>query len=71
MEQVTILHKFNLFIEPFIDRMVGGVFEGSNDAGFRKMDTLYLIEEKPVRLYNVAYVDKSKGYRYLRYYGPA
>ena len=71
MEQVTILHKFNLFIEPFIDRMVGGVFEGSNDAGFRKKDTLYLIEEKPVRLYNVAYVDKSKGYRYLRYYGPA
>lgn len=71
MEQVIILHKFNLFIEPFIDRMVGGVFEGSNDAGFRKKDTLYLIEEKPVRLYNVAYVDKSKGYRYLRYYGPA
>ncbi|MFR8552370.1 MAG: hypothetical protein ACLVEU_01660 [Bacteroides cellulosilyticus] len=26
-ERVTILHKFNLFIEPFIDRMVGGVFE--------------------------------------------
>lgn len=71
MEQVIILHKFNLFIEPFINRMVGGVFEGSNDAGFRKKDTLYLIEEKPVRLYNVAYVDKSKGYRYLRYYGPA
>ena len=71
MEQVIIFHKFNLFIEPFIDRMVGGVFEGSNDAGFRKKDTLYLIEEKPVRLYNVAYVDKSKGYRYLRYYGPA
>lgn len=71
MEQVIIFHKFNLFIEPFIDRMVGGVFEGSNDAGFRKKDTLYLIEEKPVRLYNVAYVDKSKGYRYLRYYAPA
>ena len=71
MEQVIILHKFNLFIEPFVDRMVGGAFEGSNDAGFRKKDTLYLIEEKPVRLYNVAYVDKSKGYRYLRYYGPA
>ena len=71
VERVTILHKFNLFIEPFIDRMVGGVFEGSNDAGFRKKDTLYLIEEKPVRLCNVAYVDKSKGYRYFRYYGPA
>lgn len=59
----------NQFIN--IEDLEGEVFEGSNDAGFRKKDTLYLIEEKPVRLYNVAYVDKSKGYRYLRYYGPA
>lgn len=70
-ERVTILHKFNLFIEPFIDRMVGGVFEGSNDAGFRTRDTLFVIEEKPVRLQNVVYVSNPKEYRYLRYYGPA
>ncbi len=51
--------------------MVGGVFEGSNDAGFRTRDTLFVIEEKPVRLQNVVYVSNPKEYRYLRYYGPA
>ncbi|MBV3636196.1 MULTISPECIES: transglutaminase domain-containing protein [Bacteroides] len=68
-EQVTILHKFNLSIEPFIDRMLGGVFEGSNDIDFRKRDTLFVIQDKPTRLQNVVYIHTSKKYRYFRYFG--
>ena len=70
--QLSIRRQRQMCIrDRFIDRMVGGVFEGSNDAGFRTRDTLFVIEEKPVRLQNVVYVSNPKEYRYLRYYGPA
>lgn len=69
-ESVTLLHKFNLFIEPFIERMVGGVFEGSNDADFSQKDTLFIVRDKPVRLRNVVSLGETKKYRYLRYCGP-
>jgi|WetSurMetagenome_2_1015567.scaffolds.fasta_scaffold15465_2 hypothetical protein len=69
-ENVVLLHKFNLFIEPFIDRMVGGVFEASNDSNFQNKDTLFTIRNKPVRLYNTVPIETAKEYRYVRYFGP-
>jgi hypothetical protein len=59
-EEVTLFHKFNLFIEPFIERMIGGVFEASNDLNFHKKDTLSIIQQKPVRLRNVVHLDNTK-----------
>ena len=67
---VVLLHKFNLFIEPFISRMVGGVFEASNDSNFQNKDTLFIIKNKPVRLFNVVPIETKKKYQYVRYFGP-
>lgn len=55
--------------EPFIWRMVGGVFEGSNDAGFKTVDTLYEITEAPQRLTTQVQLSAEKKYRYVRYKG--
>ena len=68
-EQVCLLHKFNLRTEPFGQNMVGGIFEGSNNADFNQCDTLHVIKEFPDRLYNRAYVLCSNVYRYVRYRG--
>lgn len=68
--QVMLLCKFNLFIEPFITRMVNGVFEGSNLSDFSDADTLFTIKEKPVRLFNVCPLHIDKSFRYVRYVSP-
>lgn len=67
--EVTLLHKYELYFEPFVRRMLGGVFEGSNDPYFNKRDTLFIIRELPERLWNVASVKNEKSYRYVRFYG--
>ena len=67
---ITLLHKFNLFIEPFITRMVNGIFEGSNHSDFSNADTLFVIKEKPIRLFNVCPIHTDNVYRYVRYKGP-
>lgn len=68
--EVTLLHKYELYFEPFVRRMVDGVFEGSNDPHFNRKDTLFIIKEFPERLWNVARVNSARSYRYVRYYGP-
>ena len=45
--EVTLLHKYELYFEPFVRRMVDGVFEGSNDPHFNRKDTLFIIKEFP------------------------
>ena len=54
----------------FLNRMIGGTFEGSNDPDFREKEVLYLINEKPKRLQTVVQSYSSKPYRYVRYIGP-
>lgn len=54
----------------FLNRMIGGTFEGSNDPDFREKEVLYLINEKPKRLQTVVQSYSSKSYRYVRYIGP-
>lgn len=70
-QNVLLYSKFSLAADEFFrDRMLRGVFEGSNQADFSEKDTLYIINERPYRLQTVAYpysIDKS--YRYVRYYG--
>ena len=53
------------------NRMLGGVFEGSNHPDFLEKDTLFIIQSKPERLSTTVKSWSDKEYRYLRYFGPA
>lgn len=70
-QDVVLYAKSNIDTEDlFRDRMIGGVFEGSNRADFADKDTLFLIQSKPYRLRTVVKSWSDKKYRYLRYVGP-
>lgn len=71
VQDVTLFAKHTLSAEEwFQDRMVGGIFEGSNDPAFLKKEILHIIEKKPERLQTVVYPCVSEAYRYVRYIGP-
>lgn len=69
-EEICLLNKYNQLAELFPQHMVGGVFEGSNSRDFSVRDTLFVIRENPLRLYNVAVLGETRPYRYVRYRGP-
>ena len=70
-QDVVLYAKSNIDTENlFRDRMIGGVFEGSNRSDFADKDTLFLIQSKPYRLRTVVKSWSDKKYRYLRYVGP-
>lgn len=64
-----LFNKYSVFVGDFVDRMIGGVIEGSNESDFVCRDTLYLIEKAPLRLLNIVYPSNDKSYRYIRYRG--
>ncbi len=68
-EDVILLNKFSMVTEFFIWRMKDGVFEGSNDRNFSKIDTLYQIPVAPERLYTHVLINNPNTYQYLRYRG--
>jgi len=69
-ERIILLHKFNLYYERLIKRVLKGVFEGSNTKDFSHPDTLFQIQEKPVRLFTEILLPYNlKRYRYVRYKG--
>ncbi len=53
----------------FRRRMVGGVFEASNNADFIPCDTLHIIKKISKRLVERVPINSEKEYRYLRYRG--
>ena len=70
-QPVVLYAKFSLHADnEFRKKMVGGVFEASNDRHFRKPDTLHVINDLPYRLMQVAHVKQNKKYRYVRYVSP-
>lgn len=70
-EKITLFSKMNLKSEDmYINRMVNGVFEGSNTPTFIKKDTLFQISKKPYRLLTEVSINTNKKYRYVRYFGP-
>lgn len=72
LQNVSLFAKFDTSGEKmFCERMLGGVFEGSNDRDFIRKDTLFVINKIPSRLIIQVHpkVQKKK-YRYVRYYGP-
>lgn len=71
VRDVTLFAKYSLRADKrFCERMVGGIFEGSNEPDFRKKDILYIIEKEPTRLQTVVYPRSTKTFRYVRYIGP-
>ncbi|MDR0506065.1 MAG: hypothetical protein LBH32_04520 [Dysgonamonadaceae bacterium] len=68
-DTVHLYCKFPLHNERYIYNMLHGVFEGSNDPYFLKADTLYLIDNLPVRRYTAICIDSNKKYRFVRYKG--
>lgn len=71
VQDVTLFAKYPLWQdEKYQKRMIGGIFEGSNDPDFRQKEVLYMIEIKPERLQTVVCSRSSKPYRYVRYVGP-
>lgn len=65
-EKVTLYSKF-LLDEGRLKNMVGGVFEGSDNAQFAHPDTLYVITEAPGRLCTEVDVMSQRKYKYLRF----
>lgn len=70
-EDVVLYAKCDIGRENmFRDRMIGGVFEGSNHPDFSRKDTLFIIQGRPNRLNTTVKSWSDKEYRYLRYFGP-
>lgn len=71
VQDVTLFAKYPLWQdEKYQKRMIGGVFEGSNDPDFRQKEVLFLIEKQPERLRTMAYSRSLTPCRYVRYMGP-
>ena len=70
-ERITLLSKFPLFDEFYLERVMGGVFEGASSESFASPDTLAVICDSPSRLVNhIKLENNGKKYRYIRYKGP-
>ena len=70
-QDVVLYAKCNIEGENmFRARMIGGVFEGSNQLDFAVSDTLFIIQCKPDRLNTTVRSSSNKEYRYIRYVGP-
>ncbi len=54
----------------FRDRMIGGIFEASDNPKFKNPDTLHIIKDRPFRLFHHVMLSSENRYRYVRYKGP-
>ncbi|MBE5318712.1 transglutaminase domain-containing protein [Pedobacter sp. MR2016-19] len=67
---LTLFNKFNVDKDIFFsNRMIGGIFEASNNTDFRDADTLYKITNSPKRLFTEINITSSKKYCFFRYKG--
>lgn len=56
----------------YTSRMVGGVFQGGNDAAFSSPTTLFTVSATPAQgVMTVQAIGNTNAFRYVRYYGPA
>ena len=54
----------------FASRMIGGKFQGSNEANFSNAVTLYTISSTPPLAYTQVNISNSTAFRYVRYLAP-
>lgn len=71
IQDVVLYSKYNIFKGEIHlrRRMLGGVFEGSNQPDFSEKDTLFMVQKVPGRLKTVVRSWSDKKYRYFRYFG--
>jgi len=71
IQDVVLYSKYNIFKGEIHlrRRMLGGVFEGSNQPDFSEKDTLFMVQKVPGRLKAVVRSWSDKKYRYFRYFG--
>lgn len=58
-------------IDGMADKMVLGVFEGANESDFSDAVPIHVLKEAPSYGENHIQINCTKGFRYLRYYGPS
>ncbi len=68
-EEQVLFYKSTVMTDSISLKMLGGVFEGSNQSDFSLRDTLYQITEVPHRLFTQVDLSSEKKYRYVRYRG--
>lgn len=71
-ERVTLTRKYpySVRMKSYAERLKGGLFQASNDSGFKKFTTLYEIQDRPTPYYQEVAVDVKKKYQYYRYLAP-
>ncbi|WP_442587781.1 discoidin domain-containing protein [Pedobacter sp. AW31-3R] len=72
LETVEIKRKYplNKMKEIFLQRMVGGSFEGSNTADFAKSTKLHEIKTTPGEHYEKVFLKNTDKFRFIRYLSP-
>jgi Transglutaminase-like superfamily./F5/8 type C domain. len=66
---ICVFSKYNILVEELVQFLPGSLFEASNDISFSDVDTLFQIEDVPLRLFNTKSFCTDKKYRYIRYRG--
>jgi hypothetical protein len=71
LQTIELLRKkpLTVSIQKYIDSMIGGRFQASDNKDFKNAVTLYSIKESPGVYYNNVVVKKLVKYRYVRYIG--
>ena len=71
-QQLRLTRKFPMTERKrlFLERMVGGVFEGSNNNNFSQSAILATIDDNPGEHFNTIKSNTKTPYRYVRYLGP-
>ena len=71
-ETIQLKRKFplNNWKKIFIERMVGGKFQGSIYPDFRNVVDLFTIDENPGERAHIVHISNEKKFRYLRYLSP-
>lgn len=72
-QSMELHRKYPLFprITMFATYMIGGIFQGANQADFSDADNLFEVEECPHQGWNTINLQNKKRYRYVRYLAPA
>ncbi|MDP3444353.1 MAG: hypothetical protein Q8T08_15960, partial [Ignavibacteria bacterium] len=71
-QSVRLLRKFpmNERKSKFINRMMGGVFQGANSPDFTNAITLATIDSFPGEYFNTILINEKRTFRYVRYLAP-
>lgn len=71
-ESVDLERKFpmNDWKNIFLQRMVGGKFQGSDDPDFSKAEDLYVVKSNPGEHFHEVLINNKKSFKYVRYFSP-